>query len=46
MDKTKFEQDIMSVLEKHGYKIEGIKQFYLRCNFDEIPEINIEYYPI
>jgi len=43
MDKTKFEQDILEVLKKHGYKIEGIKQINLNLEVSELPEIDIEY---
>ena len=46
MKKEEFEQDIMKVLKKYGYKIEGMKQLYLQCSKDEVPEIRIEYYII
>ncbi len=46
MDKTKFEQDILEVLKKYGYKTEGIKNLILRCGVNEVPEVEIEYYII
>ena len=46
MDKTNFEQDILYVLNKHGYKTEGIKNLYLKWNSNELPEIEINYFII
>lgn len=44
--KTKFEQDILNVLKKYGYKTEGIKNLILRCDVNDIPEVEIEYFII
>ena len=44
MTKTKFEQDIIDVLKKHGYKTEGMKQLYVRCSALSAPEIELEYF--
>jgi len=46
MKKTQFEQDILNVLKKYGYKIEGIKNLNLRCDVHDIPEVEIEYFII
>lgn len=43
-DKIEFEQDILNILKKYGYKIEGIKNLILRCEVNDIPEVDIEYF--
>ena len=46
MNKEKFEKDILDVLEKHGYKVDGIRGITMNFSVNEIPEINIEYLAI
>jgi hypothetical protein len=46
MKKTTFEQDIIDVLKKYGFKTDGIKQLYLKFQVNEIPEIEMEYFII
>ena len=46
MKKIQFEQDILNVLKKYGYKTEGIKNLSLRFEVNDVPEVDIEYFII
>ncbi len=45
MDKNiKFEQDILDVLNKYGYKINNVTSLNIILKSTEVPKISIEYY--
>lgn len=44
MDKLKFEEDILIVLSKHGFKIDGITDINIVLNYIQLPIIKISYF--
>jgi len=43
MDKIEFEKDLCILLEKYGYKSDGIQKVEIICEILELPIINIKY---
>ncbi len=43
MDKDKFERELFDVLQKYGYKTDGIQRLEMSFEIDELPRLDIQY---